>query len=257
MFEQNCPKWGRRVCVEVRSTRLFSLSQLSTSLETRGVGGDAFLLPCLTDPPLRFWVSRGLVPESRNRGDFVLQRQPASTAVVNTHSPSLIGRSVPPRRGSADALCERSWWAATPNVFHPRRCSYRKSGARLGLGIAGVCGRMAAGHTRHLDSRRKLPCGIRRSPASSTGSAPPPEGRMAQPIPAREGDPGSDSCDRTGAEGLSGGNWMVVRVAPGTPGRQWPAGRSSRPFLIFELSPPSGVLGRDGWASAHPARPRR
>ncbi|KAJ5710285.1 hypothetical protein N7493_009322 [Penicillium malachiteum] len=66
---------------------------------------------------------------------------------------------------------------------------------------------------------------------------------MAQPIPAREGDPGSDSCDRTGAEGLSGGNWMVVRVAPGTPGRQWPAGRSSRPFLIFELSPPSGGVG--------------
>ncbi|KAJ5720201.1 uncharacterized protein N7483_008145 [Penicillium malachiteum] len=28
----------------------------------------------------------------------MLQRQPASTAIVNTHSPSLIGRSVPPRR---------------------------------------------------------------------------------------------------------------------------------------------------------------
>ena len=82
----------------MRSTRLFSQSQLSTSLETRGVGGDAFSTSLPDGSPLRFWVSRGLVPESRNRGDFVLQRQPASTAVVNTHSPSLIGRSVPLRR---------------------------------------------------------------------------------------------------------------------------------------------------------------
>lgn len=81
---------------------------------------------------------------------------------------------------------------------------------------------------------------------------------MAQPTPAREGDPGSDSCDRTGAEGLSGGNWMVVRVSPGTPGRLWPAGRSLAPLPDFRtLAPLGGCWAATGGLRHTPARPRR
>ena len=45
-------------------------------------------------------------------------------------------------------------------------------------------------------------------PRAVCRSQPPPE-RVAR----------LDSCVRTGAEGLSGGNWMVVNVSPGTPGK--------------------------------------
>ena len=38
----------------------------------------------------------------------------------------------------------------------------------------------------------------------------------SQPPPARAA--WLDPCVRTGAEGLSGGNWMAARVVPGTPG---------------------------------------
>ncbi|KAJ5860043.1 hypothetical protein N7534_005320 [Penicillium rubens] len=45
-------------------------------------------------------------------------------------------------------------------------------GGLLAPGTVGVCGSMAAGHTRNPDSWREPPRGIRRSPALSTGSGP-------------------------------------------------------------------------------------
>lgn len=71
------------------------------------------------------------------------------------------------------------------------------------------------------------------------GPAPPPEGRMPQPPAAREGGR-RDPCVRTGAEGLSGGNWMVVRDSPGTPGKPLRPDASLRPFLVSNFCPFGG-----------------
>ena len=49
----------------------------------------------------------------------------------------------------------------------------RRSGGRLVPGTDGVCGSLAAGQSRYLDSRGEPPRGIRRSSALSTGSGPP------------------------------------------------------------------------------------
>jgi hypothetical protein len=70
---------------------------------------------------------------------------------------------------------------------------------------------------------------------------------MPQPTSVRQGDPvGTPAC-RTGLEGLSGGNWMVVCVFPGAPGLPRRLGASLRPCLISQLSPPSaGGLGSPG-----------
>ncbi|KAJ5577379.1 uncharacterized protein N7459_006343 [Penicillium hispanicum] len=52
----------------------------------------------------------------------------------------------------------------------------------------------------------------------SVGSGPSTRGPYAAASPRPSGRPGWNTCARTGAEGLSGGNWMVVRASPGTPG---------------------------------------
>lgn len=57
----------------------------------------------------------------------------------------------------------------TPRMHASRR---PKPGGPLAPGTVGVCGSMAAGHTRHSDSGREPPRGSRRPSALSAGSGP-------------------------------------------------------------------------------------
>jgi hypothetical protein len=63
----------------------------------------------------------------------------------------------------------------------------------------------------------------------STGSGPSTRGLYAAANPRLQRRPGWNTCVRTGAEGLSGGNWMVVRVSSGTPGMPLRPGASCAP----------------------------
>jgi hypothetical protein len=91
------------------------------------------------------------------------------------------------------------------------------------------------------DSRGEPPRGIRRPPALSTGSGPPTRGPYAAASLRPPGRPGWNTCERTGAEGLSGGNWMVARVTPGTPGAPRRPGASCAPAVISTFYPLRGV----------------
>jgi hypothetical protein len=93
-------------------------------------------------------------------------------------------------------------------------------------------------------SRGEPPCGSRRSPACPRGLDPPPEGRMPQPVGAREGVPaGSLRADRY-LKGYNEGNWMAVRVPPVRRGCR--GDRALRgPFHVNDVpSAPPGARGR-------------
>ena len=77
---------------------------------------------------------------------------------------------------------------------------------------------------------------------------------MPQPTPARKGF-GRITCVRTGTEGLSWGNWMVVRVSPGTPGMPLRPGALLRPFLFNKLSPLRGCWAAWAWIYPRSERP--
>ncbi|KAJ5710220.1 hypothetical protein N7493_009387 [Penicillium malachiteum] len=130
----------------------------------------------------------------------MLQRQPASTAVVNTSLPLSHRSFSPAPAGSANALCERSWWAATPNVFHPRRCSYRSPGpAWASASLESVDGwPLATPDTLDSGGSCLVGSAVRRRRPRGQPLHPKPHG-AADPRP--RGDPGPDSCDRTGARG--------------------------------------------------------
>ncbi|KAJ5223210.1 hypothetical protein N7469_009450 [Penicillium citrinum] len=106
------------------------------------------------------------------------------------------------------------------------------------------------------DSWGEPPRGIRRSPASSTGSGPSTRGPYAAARLRPPGRPGGNTCVRTGAEGLSGGNWMAARVVPGTPGAPRRPGASCAPAMIsiFYPSPLGEGCGRPRAPSASAAR---
>ncbi|KAJ5413851.1 hypothetical protein N7509_000486 [Penicillium cosmopolitanum] len=61
--------------------------------------------------------------------------------------------------------------------------------------------------------------GVRTLHPRAVCRSPPPPARAAW----------RDHCVRTGAEGLSGGNWMAARVTPGTPGAPRRPGASCAP----------------------------
>ena len=109
------------------------------------------------------------------------------------------------------------------------------------------------------DSWGEPPRGIRRSPASSTGSGPSTRGPYAAARLRPPGRPGGNTCVRTGAEGLSGGNWMAARVVPGTPGAPRRPGASCAPAMIsiFYPSPLGEGCGRPRAPSASAARDPR
>jgi hypothetical protein len=113
---------------------------------------------------------------------------------------------------------------------------------------------MAAGHTRNSDSWREPPRGIRRSSALSTGSGPFTRGPYAAACHRPKGRPGWNTCVRTGAEGLSGGNWMVVDVLP----VRWECrlDRAPRAPLPFNYILPPRGSGLSGPSRRQASRPR-
>ena len=143
-------------------------------------------------------------PQSRGRLPVTVHLAAASGAFLSR----VLGQVGPPRRW-------RVPWRSKP-------------GGRLAPGIAGVCGSLAAGHTRNSDSWGEPPRGSRRSPACPRGLVPPPEGRMPQPVGAREGAPaGSPACGPA-LRGLVGANgWSTV--SPRCAGGAAAAGRSGAP----------------------------
>ncbi|KAJ5112848.1 hypothetical protein N7532_000900 [Penicillium argentinense] len=90
------------------------------------------------------------------------------------------------------------------------------------------------GRWPHLTPRflGEPPRGIRRPPALSTGSGPSTRGPYAAANPRPPGRSGWNTCVRTGAEGLSGGNWMAARVTPGTPRVPRRPGAACAPSVI-------------------------
>ena len=104
---------------------------------------------------------------------------------------------------------------ASPDPVGARRraCGGRSPGGFSPPGTAGVCGPMAAGH-----SPRKIPGGSRPAlytvfASVSAGSGPSTRGPYAATSPRPPGRPGWFACGPV-PEGLSLGNWMVVRVPP-------------------------------------------
>ncbi|KAJ5837234.1 hypothetical protein N7534_012128 [Penicillium rubens] len=109
-------------------------------------------------------------------------------------------------------------------------------GGLLAPGTVGVCGSMAAGHTRNPDSWR--------------GAAPwdPPFAGVVhgvwtlhpratcRSLPAPSRAPGRIPCVRTGAEEFSGGNWMVP-ASPRYAGGAAATGRLVRPFHLTTFYP--------------------
>ncbi|KAJ5453209.1 hypothetical protein N7530_012930 [Penicillium desertorum] len=107
----------------------------------------------------------------------------------------------------------------------------------LAPGTVGVCGSMAAGHTRNPDSWREPPRGIRRSPALSTGSGPFIRGPHAAACQRLHGRlVGSPACGLV-LEEFSGGNWMVS-ASPRYAGGAAVTGRLVRPFHLTTFYPP-------------------
>ncbi|KAJ5243558.1 hypothetical protein N7489_003654 [Penicillium chrysogenum] len=112
-------------------------------------------------------------------------------------------------------------------------------GGLLAPGTVGVCGSMAAGHTRNPDSWR--------------GAAPwdPPFAGVVhgvwtlhpratcRSLPAPSRAPGRIPCVRTGAEEFSGGNWMVP-ASPRYAGGAAATGRLVRPFHLTTFYPLGG-----------------
>ncbi|KAJ5451763.1 hypothetical protein N7530_012997 [Penicillium desertorum] len=84
-------------------------------------------------------------------------------------------------------------------------------------GTVGVCGSMAAGHTRNPDSWKEPPRGIRRSPALSTGSEPFIRGPHAAACQRLHGRLVGSPARGPVPEEFSGGNRMVS-ASPRTPG---------------------------------------
>ncbi|KAJ5159361.1 uncharacterized protein N7500_009012, partial [Penicillium coprophilum] len=118
----------------------------------------------------------------------------------------------------------------------------------LAPGTVGVCGSLAAGHTRNSDSWREPPRGIRRSPALSTGSGPFIRGPHAAACHRPHGRPGRNTCVRTGAEEFSGGNRMVS-ASPRYAGGAAATGRLVRPFHLTTFYPLGGLGFRDPLAA--------
>ncbi|KAJ5453366.1 hypothetical protein N7530_012833 [Penicillium desertorum] len=106
-------------------------------------------------------------------------------------------------------------------------------------GTVGVCGSMAAGHTRNPDSWREPPRGIRRSPALSTGSGPFIRGPHAAACQRLHGRlVGSPACGLA-LEEFSGGNRTVSASPPVRRGcRRNRAPRAPLPFNY--ILPPRG-----------------
>ncbi|KAJ5453291.1 hypothetical protein N7530_012885 [Penicillium desertorum] len=112
-------------------------------------------------------------------------------------------------------------------------------GGLLAPGTVGVCGSMAAGHTRNPDSWKEPPRGIRRSPALSTGSGPFIRGPHAAACQRLHGRlVGSPACGLV-LEEFSGGNWMVS-ASPRYAGGAAVTGRLVRPFHLTTFYPLGG-----------------
>ena len=128
-----------------------------------------------------------------------------------------------------------------------------KPGGLLAPGTVGVCGSMAAGHIRNSDSWREPSRGSRRSSALSAGSGPFTRGPYAAACQRLHGRPGRINCVRTGAEELSGGNWMVVSVLPVSRGCR--CDRAPRAPLPFNYILPLRGSGLSGPLAARRAAP--
>ena len=168
-------------------------------------------LPCLTDPLPGAGALRDLVSDTTPDG-----RSSAAAARPPGFTPGVAVVAAPEARGP---LGPRHRWSLWTDGRWPRLI---------------------------LDSWGEPPRGIRRSPALSTGSGPSTRGPYAAARPRPLGRPGGNTCVRTGAEGLSGGNWMAAPRRPRYAGGAAPAGRLVRPFLIPTFFPPPGGYGRPG-----------
>ncbi|KAJ5319645.1 uncharacterized protein N7506_012349 [Penicillium brevicompactum] len=156
-------------------------------------------------------------------------------ALCSTLSPGEITR----RNGVASACSIPTPYTGKVDGPRPHRCGDRSPGAfwcpasleSVDHWPLAIPDTQIPGGSRPAESAvRRRARGVR---------TPSPEDHMPQPDSARKGRPERNTCVRTGAEGLSGGNWMVVHVFPVRRGCR--CDRTPRASLPFNyILPPRG-----------------